>query len=400
MISRERALRAALYLMPRRWRSAHDSAFFSPAEIAAAAERADGAVEVAAALGTPLLYDRALHALAEALSFLVRADRDEVILPGLTCPDLAAAVEAAGGRAVAVDLAPDGALSPDGVAAAVGPRTAAVVAAALWGRSGLSAEVVAAAGGVPVVDDRAQRLHASPPPGPAAAIVWSFAHGKNGLATAGGAVRATDPELLCGLAANFACREEETAAAFRARARWLGLARRRRRGLYLPSVAVETLMRRRRRVPSAALLAAARRIAAGDAALAADGLRRIDALLAERAALVEAAREAAEAAGGAATVWSDGGGLFCGLAFRAEGARADARRRRDAARTALLRATVEPLPPWAPLPRLAPSVRAAGALDVSEDLSARLLLVPAPIGTPPEDVRRAAEIVARACAGS
>ncbi|HEY4621255.1 MAG TPA: DegT/DnrJ/EryC1/StrS family aminotransferase [Gaiellaceae bacterium] len=98
------------------------------AELEAAVARAVGTAHAAAvSSGTA-----ALHLALLALEI---GPGDEVIVPAYTFPATANAVELCGARAVLVDVDPDTfVVDPAAVAAAVGPRTRAVVAVHLFGR--------------------------------------------------------------------------------------------------------------------------------------------------------------------------------------------------------------------------------------------------------------------------
>jgi dTDP-4-amino-4,6-dideoxygalactose transaminase len=129
---------------------------------------------------------------------------DEVIVPTNTFVATAEAVVAVGARPRFVDVLPDTLLiDPDAVAAAVGPRTAAVMAVHLFGQmadmTALSA--VTARHGLALVEDAAQ-AHGARFAGRRAgswgvAGAFSFYPGKNlGALGDGGAVVSDDPELI------------------------------------------------------------------------------------------------------------------------------------------------------------------------------------------------------------
>ena len=76
------------------------------------------------------------YALLLALRACDLAPGDEVIVPSHTAVATAAAVELAGARPVFADIRPDTfALDPDSVAAAIGPRTRAIVPVHLYGQA-------------------------------------------------------------------------------------------------------------------------------------------------------------------------------------------------------------------------------------------------------------------------
>jgi dTDP-4-amino-4,6-dideoxygalactose transaminase len=87
----------------------------------------------------------------------VRPD-DEVIVPALSFFATAGAVSAIGATPVMVDVTEDGLLNPEAAARAVSPRTRALVPVHLFGNRAPCPDL-----GVPVVDDSAQAIGASPP---------------------------------------------------------------------------------------------------------------------------------------------------------------------------------------------------------------------------------------------
>jgi len=117
---------------------------------------------------------------------------DEVIVPAFTAMPTLAAVLAAGGRPVPVDVDPHGAcLDPGAAGAAVNARTRAVVPVHLYGRPCRLPPL-----GVPVVEDAAQAHGAFSSPTGSAATAYSFYPTKNlGGIGDGGAVVTDDPDL-------------------------------------------------------------------------------------------------------------------------------------------------------------------------------------------------------------
>jgi dTDP-4-amino-4,6-dideoxygalactose transaminase len=125
----------------------------------------------------------------------VAAGRDEVIVPAYTCWTVPAAVVRAGLRVRLVDVDPATLVAdPQAVARAVGPRTAAVVAAHLLAPSSAIADLVEHVRGldarVRVIEDAAQAWPLDPPSA-ADAVLLSFGRGKP-LPLGGGGAIATD----------------------------------------------------------------------------------------------------------------------------------------------------------------------------------------------------------------
>jgi dTDP-4-amino-4,6-dideoxygalactose transaminase len=113
-------------------------------------------------------------ALRLALRRLRRASTDEVVLPTFCCPNVIQAVLDEDMVPRLCDITEQLTLSAEGVAAAAGPRTRAVVSVRLFGcvnDSGLAAL------DVPVIDDAAQSLPCEPAPG-ATSLVLSFGRQK------------------------------------------------------------------------------------------------------------------------------------------------------------------------------------------------------------------------------
>lgn len=87
---------------------------------------------------------------------------DEVVTTPFTFFATAGAVHNVGGRPVFVDIDPRTFnIDPSGVAAAVGPKTKAVIAVDLFGQMAAIEQVMAAAGGHAVIEDAAQTIGAS-----------------------------------------------------------------------------------------------------------------------------------------------------------------------------------------------------------------------------------------------
>jgi dTDP-4-amino-4,6-dideoxygalactose transaminase len=129
---------------------------------------------------------------------------DEVIMPANTFVATAEAVCAVGAAPVFVDVLPDTLLiDPDAVAAAVGPRTAAVMVVHLFGQMAdmVSLTGVAQRYGLILIEDAAQAHGAQFVGRPAgswgAAACFSFYPGKNlGALGDGGAVVSDDADLI------------------------------------------------------------------------------------------------------------------------------------------------------------------------------------------------------------
>lgn len=129
---------------------------------------------------------------------------DEVIVPSHTAVATVVAVELAGGRPVFVDIRPDSfTLDPDAVAAAITPRTRALVAVHLYGQMAELDPLAALAErhGLWLVEDCAQAHGASSQGRPAGSVghiaAFSFYPTKNlGAAGDGGLVASRQPELI------------------------------------------------------------------------------------------------------------------------------------------------------------------------------------------------------------
>jgi dTDP-4-amino-4,6-dideoxygalactose transaminase len=141
----------------------------------------------------------------EALTLTLRAlgvgRDDEVITPAFTYFATVEAILACGARPVFVDLEPGSFLiDPEGVAAALGPRTGAVIPVHLFGRCADMERLLAVAAEVPIVEDAAQAIGAGRAGRRAgswgAAGCFSFYPSKNlSAAGDGGGITTGDPEL-------------------------------------------------------------------------------------------------------------------------------------------------------------------------------------------------------------
>ena len=86
---------------------------------------------------------------------------DEVITTPFTFFATAGTIHNVGAKPVFVDIAPDNFnISPAAVASAIGPRTRAIIAVDLFGQMAPVEEVMAAAKGLPVIEDAAQSIGA------------------------------------------------------------------------------------------------------------------------------------------------------------------------------------------------------------------------------------------------
>lgn len=148
-----------------------------------------------------------LDALRLALQARGIGPGDEVIVPGQTFIATWLAVSAVGAVPVPVDVTPDGhLLDCDAAAAAISPRTAAIVPVDLYGHPAdhVALRALADAHGLWLLDDAAQAhgatLHGRPVAALADAAAWSFYPGKNlGAYGDGGAVTTDDAELAARL---------------------------------------------------------------------------------------------------------------------------------------------------------------------------------------------------------
>ena len=99
----------------------------------------------------------ALELVLRALKIGGAGSTDEVIIPANTFVATGASVVAAGARPVLVDAdEASGNLDPARLAAAITPRTKAIVPVHLYGRPAALDEIIAAAAGIPVIEDAAQ----------------------------------------------------------------------------------------------------------------------------------------------------------------------------------------------------------------------------------------------------
>lgn len=97
-----------------------------------------------------------LDALALALAALDVGPGDEVIVPAFTFAATWFAASQVGARPIPVDVQLDGLIDPARIAAAITPRTRAIVVVHLFGRIADMTPILAAANGLPVVEDAAQ----------------------------------------------------------------------------------------------------------------------------------------------------------------------------------------------------------------------------------------------------
>lgn len=131
-------------------------------------------------------------ALAMALKALGVGPGDQVIVPAVSFFATVESVLHTGAEPVLVDVREDRPLlDPDAARAAVTSRTAAIVPVHLFGDQADAPEV-----GLPIVDDSAQAVGASPPPGRGVLAAVSFYPTKIlGAAGDGGLVATDDPTL-------------------------------------------------------------------------------------------------------------------------------------------------------------------------------------------------------------
>ena len=164
--------------------------------------------EVAAFEAEFAAYVGARHAIGvangtDALTLALRAlgvgPGDEVVVPSFTFYASAEAIPPTGARPVFCDIDPATfCVTPETVAAALTPRTKAVIAVHLFGNVAPVAEIAAL--GVPVVEDAAQAAGSRSPAGRPGALgtiaTFSFFPSKNlGAFGDGGAVTTDDDEL-------------------------------------------------------------------------------------------------------------------------------------------------------------------------------------------------------------
>ena len=136
-------------------------------------------------------------ALVGALAALGIGPGDEVIVPAFTFVASANAVLETGADVRLVDVGDDFCLDPDAVAAAIGPRTRAILPVHLYGRpADMDALVpLAAEHGLPLVEDAAQAhgaRHRGRPVGGYGVATFSFYATKNLAAGEGGMVTTDD----------------------------------------------------------------------------------------------------------------------------------------------------------------------------------------------------------------
>jgi dTDP-4-amino-4,6-dideoxygalactose transaminase len=136
-----------------------------------------GAAEAVAVANGTVALELALEAIGVGRG-------DEVVTVAHTFFATVEAVLRVGARPVLVDVDPDDwTLAPDRIAAAVGPRTRAIVPVHLYGHPADVPAIRAAAQGVPVVEDAAQahgaRYHDRPVGADAVAATFSFFPAKN-----------------------------------------------------------------------------------------------------------------------------------------------------------------------------------------------------------------------------
>lgn len=115
--------------------------------------------EAAAALGLAhaVGVSSGTDALLAALMALGVGHGDEVVVPTFTFFATAGVVERLGAKPVFVDItAGDYCIDPDALAAAIGPRTKAVIPVHLFGQSADMAAIADAARAVPIIEDCAQ----------------------------------------------------------------------------------------------------------------------------------------------------------------------------------------------------------------------------------------------------
>jgi dTDP-4-amino-4,6-dideoxygalactose transaminase len=168
------------------------------ASLLASRSAGDFASALARNAGMPqaALYGSGRAALASFLGTCGGNGRDEIVVPAYTCWSVPAAVVRAGFRVRPIDVRPDTLdVDREQLASAIGPRTAAVVLAHLFGRSVDVAGAVSVCRerrpDLPVVEDSAQAWPAGP--SVADAIVLSFGRGKPLALGSGGALLSSGP---------------------------------------------------------------------------------------------------------------------------------------------------------------------------------------------------------------
>jgi dTDP-4-amino-4,6-dideoxygalactose transaminase len=148
-----------------------------------------------------LLSHSGTGALEAAMILAGLGPGDEAIMPSFAYPTMATAVVRQGAIPVFVDVDPRTLnLDPHQVAAALGPRTKAIVAVHYGGVGCDMDELLAAAHGLVVIEDAAHCLLASYRDRPLGTLgdlgSFSFHHTKNVSSGEGGALLVNDPELL------------------------------------------------------------------------------------------------------------------------------------------------------------------------------------------------------------
>jgi dTDP-4-amino-4,6-dideoxygalactose transaminase len=148
-----------------------------------------------------LLSHSGTGALEAAMILAGLGPGDEAIMPSFAYPTMATAVVRQGAIPVFVDVDPRTLnLDPHQVAAALGPRTKAIVAVHYGGVGCEMDELLAAAQGLVVIEDAAHCLLASYRDSPLGTLgnlgTFSFHHTKNLSSGEGGALLVNDPELL------------------------------------------------------------------------------------------------------------------------------------------------------------------------------------------------------------
>jgi len=148
-----------------------------------------------------LLSHSGTGALEAAMILAGLGPGDEAIMPSFAYPTMATAVVRQGAIPVFVDVDPRTLnLDPHQVAAALGPRTKAIVAVHYGGVGCDMDELLAAAHGLVVIEDAAHCLLASYRDRPLGTLgnlgSFSFHHTKNLSSGEGGALLVNDPELL------------------------------------------------------------------------------------------------------------------------------------------------------------------------------------------------------------
>jgi dTDP-4-amino-4,6-dideoxygalactose transaminase len=148
-----------------------------------------------------LLSHSGTGALEAAMILAGLGPGDEAIMPSFAYPTMATAVVRQGAIPVFVDVDPRTLnLDPRQVAAALGPRTKAIVAVHYGGVGCEMDELLAAAEGLVVIEDAAHCLLASYRERPLGTLgslgTFSFHHTKNVSSGEGGALLVNEPDLL------------------------------------------------------------------------------------------------------------------------------------------------------------------------------------------------------------